>query len=118
MYFPNQRLQKMSLIKCLKSLFSKTLATVNMLKSLETYTRALPSYRFITLTKIELESVHLTSSDCRWQVFNILAADVICSLCNRKILPHSIQLQISRKQKKLLTFSVHFSNLNQMLNIF
>ena len=70
------------------------------------------------MAKSELKNVCLSVSEMRGVFVNILAADVTCSLCNRKILPHSIELQISRKQKKLLTFSVHFSNLNQMLNIF
>ena len=50
----------MWLVKYLKNLASEHLATVSMLNSLKNGTKALPSYFFITLAKIELENVRLS----------------------------------------------------------
>ena len=49
--------EKMWLVKCLKSLLSEHLPTVNMLNSLKTCTAAaVRSYCFITLAKIEFDN--------------------------------------------------------------
>ena len=48
MCFPNYGLRKMWLVKCVKSLVSELLATVNMLNSLKICTAALPLSCFIT----------------------------------------------------------------------
>ena len=87
----------MWLVKCLKSLVSEHLATVNMLKSQKNCTTALPSDCFIPLAKTESENVRLSVSEILGVFVNTLSADVMYPLRNRKILPHSIQLQLSKK---------------------
>ena len=69
------------LVKCLKSLFSEHRLTVSMLNSLKTCTAALPSYCFITFTKIELQNVCLSISETLGVFVNTLTADDKYSLC-------------------------------------
>ena len=95
------------LVKCLKSLFSEHRLTVSMLNSLKTCTTALPSYFFITFTKIELENVCLSISETLGVFVNTLTADDKYSLCNRKNLPQPIQLQLSKKNKFFLAFLLY-----------
>ena len=52
----------MWLVKCLKSLVSENLLTVNMLNSLKTCTAAFPLNFSITLSKIDLENMRLSVS--------------------------------------------------------
>ena len=68
------RQRKMWLVKWLKSLVWETLATVNMLNSLKNCPTAVPSYCFITFTKIELQSVCLTVSQILRVFVNTLTA--------------------------------------------
>ena len=48
---------------------------------------------------------------------NTLTADNKYSLCNGKYLAQPIQLQSSKKLKKILNLLLHVSNLYQVLNI-
>ena len=52
----------MWLSKCLKSLVSEHRWTVSMLNALKKYNKALPSYCFITLAKVQFENVGLSVS--------------------------------------------------------
>ena len=118
MYSLNGGLRKMSLVKCLKGLVSEQLATVNMLNSLKNCTTALSSYCFITLAKAKLENVRLSvPENLRVFVNTLSSAHVMCTLRNRKILRHSIQLQLSKKQKNFSQFLLDISYLHQMFNI-
>ena len=94
----------MWLVKCLKSLVSEHLATVNMLNSLETCTTAIPSYCFITLVKIRLDNVHLSISEILGVLVNTLTADNKYSLRNREEIPEPIQLQLFNKQNNFSQF--------------
>ena len=87
----------MWLVKCLKSLVSEHLATVNMLSSLEDSTTALPSYCFISLADFGLENVHLSVSEILVVFATTMTADDKYSLHNRKNLLHSVQVQLSKK---------------------
>ena len=62
------------LVKCVKSLVSEHLAGIKMLHSLRTCPTAVPSYCFITFTKIELQSVCLTVSQILRVFVNTLTA--------------------------------------------
>ena len=65
-----------------------------MLSSLETCTRALPSYILITLAKIELENVVLSVFEILGVFVIAMTADDKYFLGNKKILRQPIQLQI------------------------
>ena len=54
---------------------------------------------FITLAEVELENVRLSVSEILEVFITTLNADDKYSLRNRKNLPHSFQLQLSKKQK-------------------
>ena len=86
----------MKLVKCLKSLVSEHLAKINMLNSQKNCTTALPSDCFITLAKVELETVRLSVSEILGVFVNTLTADDTYSLRNRKNLQHSVQLRLSK----------------------
>ena len=88
----------MWLVKCLKSFVSEYLATVNMLNSLKNCTTALPWYCFMTFAKIELQNNRFSVSEILGVFVNTLTADDKYSLCNRKNLPDSIELQLSKKE--------------------
>ena len=75
-----------------------------MLNNLKTCTTALPSYCFITLAKIDLQNVRFSVSEILGGFVNTSTADSKYSLRNRKNLPHSIQLQLSKKQKIFSAF--------------
>ena len=92
----------MWLVKCLKSLISEHLATVNMLNSLKT--TAIPSYCSITLVKIGLDNVHLSISEILGVLVNTLTADNKYSLRNMEDLPEPIQLQLFNKQNNFSQF--------------
>ena len=94
----------MWLVKCLKSLVSEHRSTVNILNSLKKFTRAAPSYCFITFTKIELENFPLSVSEILGVFLNTLTADDKYSLPNSKDLWQPIQLRLSKKQKILFQF--------------
>ena len=94
----------MWLVKCLTSVVSEYIATVDMLNSLKNGTTALPSYCLSTLANIELENIRLSLSEILGVFVNNLSADVMSSLCKRKILAHPIQLQSSKKQKMFSQF--------------
>ena len=94
----------MWLVKCLTSVVSEYIATVDMLNSLKNGTTALPSYCLSTLANIELENIRLSLSEILGVFVNNFSADVMSSLCKRKILAHSIQLQSSKKQKMFSQF--------------
>ena len=100
-------MRNMWLVKRLKSLFSEHRLIVNMLNSFKTCTTALPSYCFITFTKIELENVCLSISEILGVFVNTLTADDKYSLRNRKNLPKPIQLQLSKKNKIFLPFLIY-----------
>ena len=91
-------------VKILKNLVSEHVATVNMLKSLKTWTKAIPSYCLITLANIELENDSFKISETLGVFVNTLTADERYSLQNRKTLRQPIQLQLSKKQKKFSEF--------------
>ena len=78
----------MLLVKCVKSLVSEHLATVNMLKSMKNCTTTLPSDCFITLPKIESENVCLSVSEILGVFVNTLSADNMYSLRNKSSSPH------------------------------
>ena len=86
-------------VKNLKKLVSEHVATVNMLKSLKTWTKAIPSYCLITLANIELENDDFKISETLGVFINTLTADERYSLHNRKTLRQPIQLQLSKRQK-------------------
>ena len=86
-------------VKNLKKLVSEHVATVNMLKSLKTWTKAIPSYCLITLANIELENDDFKISETLGLFVNTLTADEQYYLQNRKNLQEPIQLQLSKKQK-------------------
>ena len=89
----------MWLVKCLKSLFAKYLPTVNMLNSQKTCTTALSLYSLITLAQSELQNVPLSVSQILGVFVITLTIDDKYSLRNRKNLPQTIQLQLSKTQK-------------------
>ena len=74
----------MWLVKCLKSLVSEHLVTVNMLNSLKNCITGIPSYCFITLIKIELENVRLSLSEMLGAFVNRLSGNDKCFLCITK----------------------------------
>ena len=74
----------MWLVKCLKSLVSEHLVTVNMLNSLKNCITGIPSYCFITLIKIELENVRLSLSEMLGVFVNRLSGNDKCFLCITK----------------------------------
>ena len=115
MYFRNDRLREMWLVKYLKSLVPEHLATVNMLNSLKTCTTALSSYCFINFQKIELENIRLSVSWILRVFVNALSADDKYSLRNSKNLLRQIQLQLSEKQKNFLNFFLFGWKLHQMV---
>ena len=81
----------MCLIKCVKSLVSEHLPTVNMLTSLKNCNRAVPSYCFMNLEKVEWENIRLS--------VNVLTVDDKYSLHNMNNLSKQTELQLSKKQK-------------------
>ena len=89
----------MWLVKCLKSLVSEHLATVSMLSSLKKWNKALPSYIFITLAKIELENVGFSVFEVLRVFANTLTANDRYSFRNRNNLQQPNQLQLSKKHK-------------------
>ena len=86
----------MKLVKCLKSLVSEHLAKINMLNSQKNCTTALPSDCFITLAKVELETVRLSVSEILGAFVNTLTAHDTYSLRNRNNLQDSVQLRLSK----------------------
>ena len=70
-----------------------------MLNSLKNCTIALPSNSFITLAEAELENGRLSVSEILEVFITTLSADDKYSPRNRENLPHSVQLQLSKKQK-------------------
>ena len=97
--FGYYRLQNMCLIKCVKSLVSEHLPTVNMLTSLKNCNRAVPSYCFMNLEKVEWENIRLSVSEIGGVFFNVLTADDKYSLHNMNNLSKQTELQLSKKQK-------------------
>ena len=89
----------MWLSKCLKSLVSEHCVTVNMLNSLKSITTTLPSYRFITLAKTELENILCSVSKILRVFVNTFTADDKYFLHNSKNSRLPIQLQSSKKEK-------------------
>ena len=72
---------------------------MNMLNIPKNCTTELPSYCFITLTKIEVQNFGLRLSEILRMFVKTLTAHDKYSLRNRKNLCQSIQLQLSKKQK-------------------
>ena len=97
----------MWLVKCVKNIVSKHLVTLNTLNSLKNCTTVLPSNSFITLAKVELENVRLSVSEILGVFATTMTPDDKYSLRNRKNIPHSVQVQLSKKQDKFLNFLVH-----------
>ena len=87
-------------VKSLRSPITENLAAVNMLNSLKNCTTTLPSYFFITLAKFELKNVGLSVFEILEVFVKTLPANKKYYLRNRKNLWYSVQLQLSKKQKK------------------
>ena len=93
------KLETTDVVVCLKSLVSEHHATVNTLNSLKNWTTALPSHCFIILAKIELENFGLSVTEALAVFVNTMSPNGKYSFHNRKNLPQSIQLQLSKKEK-------------------
>ena len=73
----------MCLIKCLKSLVPEHVPTVNMLTSLKkNCNRAVSSYFFMNLEKVESENIRLSVSEIVGVFVDVLTADNKYSLHN------------------------------------
>ena len=72
----------MCLIKCLKSLVPEHVPTVNMLTSLKNCNRAVSSYFFMNLEKVESENIRLSVSEIVGVFVDVLIADNKYSLHN------------------------------------
>ena len=88
----------MWLVKSLKSVVSEHRSTVSMLKSLKKFTKALLSYCFITLAKIELGKSRFSVFELLGVFVNTLTANDKYSLRTRKNLQPPNELQLSKKQ--------------------
>ena len=75
-----------------------------MLNSLKICTRAIPSYFFIILSKIELEVVCLSISEMLAFLVDTSTADDKYSLRNRKNSSQPIEMQLSKKQKQFCQY--------------
>ena len=116
--FPILRTPKRWLDKCLKSTVSEDPSTSNMVK-VPKHCWILHHITFIRYFDHFLENRvgkrlsywHEKSWDC------LLARWLHCLVVNRDKLTIPIQMQLSRKQKIFLNFSLIFWNLNSILNI-
>ena len=70
-----------------------------MLTSLKNCNRAVPSYYFMNLEKVEWENIRLSVSEIGGVFVNVLTADDKYSLHNMNNLSKQTELQLSKKQK-------------------
>ena len=94
----------MWLVKFRKIPVSEHLVTVNKLNSPKIGMIALSSFYLITLVKMLLKNVYLSVFEIIGVFVNTLTVDDKYSLRNKKNLPHSVQLKLSKTKIFFVNF--------------